>query len=148
MTLEEMVAFEEDRAELCDSIIKSIMDSGGDATPFVKCSENTRQVVEWLRELKELREKQEWTPLTMREMSEEEKQHYVDIGYSEIAEEGEIFNCSLPEDGQEVLISIGDYVMEDTFLRDDIFGCYFENADICDVDAWMPKPMPYEEENR
>lgn len=80
---------------------------------------------------------QKWIPMTTRPMTEEEMTFY-----SEWAEYGaEIFDCPLPEDGQEVLVSYGGYVCVDTFCKDD--GCYFEGVDIGDVDAWMPLPMPY-----
>ena len=82
--------------------------------------------------------KGEWIPLKTRPMTEEEATFYRDW-----AEYGaEIFDCPLPDDGQEVLISCGGYVGVDTFVKDD--GCYFEGVDIEDVDAWQPLPEPYE----
>ena len=82
-----------------------------------------------------------WIPLKIRPMTEEEM-----IFHSEWIEYGaEIFDCPLPEDGQEVLVSCGGYVCVDTFCKDDgCYGCYFEGVDIEDVDAWMPLPKPYE----
>ena len=82
-----------------------------------------------------------WIPLKIRPMTEEEM-----IFHSEWIEYGaEIFDCPLPEDGQEVLVSCGGYVCVDTFCKDDgCYGCYFEGVDIEDVDAWMPLPQPYE----
>ena len=87
----------------------------------------------------------DWIPLTKCEMTEEEKQHYIDIGCLELAEYGKILDCPLPEDGQEVLVSHGGYVCVDTFCIDD--GCYFEGVDIDDVDAWMSLPEPYKVES-
>lgn len=80
-----------------------------------------------------------WIPLKTRPMTEEEI-----IFYSEWTEYGiEIFDCPLPEDGQEVLVSCGNYVCVDTFCKDDGgYECYFEGVDIEDVDAWMPLPKP------
>jgi len=81
-----------------------------------------------------------WIPLKTRPMTEEEMTFY-----SEWAEYGaEIFDCHLPEDGQEVLVSYGGYVCIDTFCKDD--GCYFEGVEIDDVEAWMPLPEPYKAE--
>ena len=81
-----------------------------------------------------------WIPLKTRPMTEEEMTFY-----SEWAEYGaEIFDCPLPEDGQEVLVSYGGYVCIDTFCKDD--GCYFEGVEIDDVEAWMPLPEPYKVE--
>ena len=79
-----------------------------------------------------------WIPMTTRPMTEEERKHYIE--WSDV-EGAIIFDCELPEDGQEVLISSGGYVCVDTFCNDD--GCYFEGVDIDDVDAWMPKPKPF-----
>lgn len=79
-----------------------------------------------------------WIPITKRPMTEEEWEHYRE--WSDV-EGAMIFDCELPEDGQEILVSYGGYVCVDTFCRDD--GCYFEGVDIDDVDAWMPLPKPY-----
>ena len=80
-----------------------------------------------------------WIPMTTRPMTEEEREHYRE--WFDV-DEGMIFDCELPEDGQEVLVSYGGYVCVDTFCKDD--GCYFEGVDIDDVEAWMPLPKPYE----
>ncbi len=80
-----------------------------------------------------------WIPLTKRPMTDEEREHYRE--WSDV-EGAMIFDCPLPEDGQEVLVSHGRYVCVDVFCNDD--GCYFEGVDIDDVDAWMPLPKPYE----
>ena len=79
-----------------------------------------------------------WIPLTKRPMTDEEREYYRE--WSDI-DGAMIFDCPLPEDGQEVLVSYGGYVMVDTFCKDD--GCYFEGVDIDDVEAWMPLPEPY-----
>lgn len=79
-----------------------------------------------------------WIPLTKRPMTDEEREDYRE--WSDI-KGAMIFDCPLPEDGQEVLVSYGGYVMVDTFCKDD--GCYFEGVDIDDVQAWMPLPEPY-----
>ena len=83
-----------------------------------------------------------WIPMTARPMTEEEREHYRE--WSDV-DEAMIFDCELPEDGQEVLVSYGGYVCVDTFCKDD--GCYFEGVDIDDVDAWMPLPEPYKAES-
>lgn len=46
----------------------------------------------------------------------------------------------LPLNRQEVLVSIGEFVSEDVF-DEDFYN--FENNDIENVDAWMPKPKSY-----
>ena len=57
-----------------------------------------------------------------------------------------IFNCPLPEDGQEVLVSHGGYVYIDTFCEDDGW-CDFEGVNIDNVEAWMPLTEPYRAES-
>ena len=75
-------------------------------------------------------------------MTDEEREYYKE--WSDVEEGAMIFDCPLPEDGQEVLVSYGGYVCVDTFCKDD--GCYFEGVDIDDVDAWMPLPLPWKGE--
>ena len=84
-----------------------------------------------------------WIPLTTRPMTEEEMEYYRE--WSDV-EGAMIFDCPLPEDGQEVLVSYDGYVCVDTFCKAD--GCYFEGVEIYDVDAWMPLPKPYEPQER
>ena len=89
----------------------------------------------------------EWIPITYRPMTEEEEKEFcVKWGI----EEGSLddwdkrfFNCHLPDDGQEILISVGRYVHEDICSWDE--GCcgLENNGDWDGVDAWMPKPEPY-----
>lgn len=78
-----------------------------------------------------------WIPIKTRPMTEEEKE---EIGH----EYAYMYDCSLPDDGQDVLITdcCGN-VEVDTFCRD-YEGCYFEyNCDDDEVIAWMPLPQPY-----
>ena len=102
---------------------------------------------EYTDEIIKALEQEQWIPFTIRNMDEEEKQHYINIDKLEIAEYGEIFNCPLPDDGEEVLVSKGDYVFTDIFVNDGDDGCYFEGTDIEDVEAWMPLPKSYKAES-
>lgn len=86
----------------------------------------------------------DWIPLTTRSMTDDEKEHYTDIERTDVAENGEIFDCPLPNDSQEVLVSHGGYVYIDTFYNDCDDGCYFESLNIDEVDAWMPLPVAFE----
>ena len=85
---------------------------------------------------------QKWIPVTTRPMTEEEKESHRE--QLEYVDDAMIFNCPLPDDGQEVLITVYGETELDTFYNDAIDGCYFENRDIEDVRAWMPLPKPYE----
>lgn len=84
-----------------------------------------------------------WIPLKTRPMTEEECTYYRDLSEYE----AELFDCPLPDDGQEVLVSWGGNVCIDTFVHDDSDGCYFEGVEIDDVEAWMPLPEPYKAES-
>lgn len=78
--------------------------------------------------------KAEWIPFKKRPLTDEEKQEYPDWTY--------IFDCPLPDDEEEILLSNGKYVWTDTFINDG--ECYLDGGD--DIDegmAWMPLPKPY-----
>ena len=83
-----------------------------------------------------------WIPIKTRPMTEEEKEYY-----SEYLFEGNglIYECPLPDDGQEVLItSKYGNVDKTTFYTD--CGNYFENyEDYDEVIAWQPLPEPFKE---
>lgn len=96
-----------------------------------------------MKRCKEYKEENKWIPLTKRPMTDEERGYYKE--WSGI--EGEmIFDCPLPEDGQEVLVSHGGYVYVDAFCEDDGW-CDFEGVNIDNVEAWMPLPEPYRAES-
>ena len=78
---------------------------------------------------------QGWIPFTRRPMTEEEQKDYPNCTF--------IFDCVLPDDGDEILVSNGRFVWMDEFC-DDIDGCYLDGGDDIDEDmAWMPLPEPY-----
>ena len=78
---------------------------------------------------------QGWIPFKTRPLTDEEKQEYPDWTY--------IFDCPLPDDEEEILLSNGKYVWTDTFINDG--ECYLDGGDdIDDGMAWMPLPKPYE----
>ena len=102
------------------------------------CVEPTLTDKLWLDAMEaaiEALEQTEWIPITYRDADEDEQ------------EDGVIYmlTCPLPEEGEEVLVSIGKYMRLDTMCYGD--GWYFDNyGDIKDVDAWMPLPKPYRSE--
>ena len=74
-------------------------------------------------------------------MTEEEKDFY-----SEYLFEGNglIYECPLPDDGQEVLITSNYGSVDKTTFYTDC-GNYFENyEDYDEVIAWKPLPEPYQ----
>lgn len=79
-----------------------------------------------------------WIPIKIRPMTSEECEDYgCDDGY--------IYDCPLPDNGDEVLISTKWGVEKTTFYTDDgyYFECYEDDGDVI---AWMPLPEPYKEE--
>ena len=89
-----------------------------------------------------------WTPIKIRPLTEEEKEYYESLGWPN----GYLdctYDCSLPDDGQEILVTTRFGSVElDTFCRDSNDGCYFEfYCDIEDVVAWMPLPKAYQKES-
>lgn len=87
------------------------------------------------------RPKGEWIPIEVRPLTEEEKEYYAEHEYP--VDFMMMYDCQMPDDGQEVLITTSaGYVTTDTYYIDE--GGYFENyCDEGDVKAWMPKPEPY-----
>lgn len=85
--------------------------------------------------------KGEWIPITYRPMTEEEKEHYSEQIGCDKEDLDVMFNCRLPDDGEEVLITVFGEVETDIFYRDGDWYS-FENRDIEDVRAWMPLPEP------
>lgn len=80
-------------------------------------------------------EQTRWIPIIERPLTDEERKEYG-------AEIGFMYDCVLPEDSQDVLISTPYGVRQTTFYKD--YGCYFENyEDEGDVVAWMPLPESY-----
>lgn len=81
-----------------------------------------------------------WIPVKTRPMTGEEKEYYSKYHFEG---NGMIYECHLPDDGQEVLItSKYGNVEKTTFWTDD--GNYFENyEDYDEVIAWQPCPESY-----
>lgn len=82
---------------------------------------------------------QSWTPIELREPTQEEKEEYLTAHGEELCY---IVESRMPEDGQEVFVSHGNCVTHDIFLEE---FWNFENLDIENVEAWMPLPQPYED---
>lgn len=84
-------------------------------------------------------EQTKWIPLSERPITDEERKEYG-------AEIGFVYDCELPEDSQDVLVTTPYGVRQTTFYTD--YGCYFENyEDEGDVIAWQPLSEPYKAES-
>ena len=98
-------------------------------------AEAKQMAIEALNALPSAEAVQEWIPFTRRPMTEEEQEDYPNCTF--------MFDCVLPDDGDEILVSNGRFVWMDTFCND-IDGCYLDGGDDIDEDmAWMPLPEPY-----
>lgn len=89
---------------------------------------------------------EDWIPIKMRPGTDEEYEEFSQYGDCP-REDFRVFECQLPDDDQEVLVTTrwGD-VCIDIWHRD-VDCCYFENnSDDDDVIAWMPKPEGYKSE--
>ena len=89
----------------------------------------------------------EWIPIKMRPGTDEEYEEFCKYGDCP-REDFRVFECPLPDDDQEVLVTTrwGD-ICVDIWHRD-VDCCYFENnCDDDDVIAWMPLPEAYTEKD-
>lgn len=108
--------------------------SRADAICEVLVNDGIDNIVDRIKELPSAEAVQGWIPFTRRPMTEEEQEDYPDCTF--------MFDCVLPDDGDEILVSNGRFVWMDTFCNDD--GCYLDGGDDIDEDmAWMPLPKPY-----
>ena len=96
----------------------------------------------------------EWIPIKFRPLTKDERiafaKHY-GIEYCDTENE-KAFDCLMPEDGQEILVSRSWGVAEDVADNDIdgegfiVYGLY-ANGDWEGIDAWMPKPETYKVES-
>lgn len=95
--------------------------------------------------------KNQWIPIKYRPLTPEERiefAEYYGIEYCDTVSE-KAFDCHMPEDGQEILISGSCGVSID--IADNDIDCGFivygleGNGDWEGIDAWMPLPEPYKE---
>lgn len=91
-------------------------------------------------------EKKVWNPIKMRTGTDEEYEEFCKYGDCP-KEDFRIFECQMPDDDQEVLITTrwGD-VCTDIWHSEIDCSWFEDHEDIDDVIAWMPKPERYQEE--
>lgn len=103
--------------------------------------------------LEALGKEPKWIPVKFRQMDEEEKQSikpYLEEHYGYTLDESDciLFDCPMPDDGQEVWVcSKCGNVWQDSCVIDEGIGLE-ENGDWEDIVAWMPfnRPEPYKGE--
>ena len=104
--------------------------------------EEVKNYDEFVKIVKDTLSKEKWIKVETRPMTEEEYEYY-DPFYP--IEDAFVYKCTLPEDGQEVLIQTKYGIALTTFYVEE--GSYFENyEDEGDVIAWKPLPNEYEGE--
>ena len=84
---------------------------------------------------------QRWIPIKWHDCTDEEREEY---GFAE--EIVAVFDCEMPKDKQEILVTTSHgYVEQDVCYIDDGFSLDSGYDWIEDITAWMPKPAPYKE---
>lgn len=82
-----------------------------------------------------------WIPVKYHQISEKEREEESisnDIQY--------MFDCKMPDDGQEILVTNGETTWRDTSFID-CDGYYLDsNYDWIEITAWQPLPEPYKED--
>ena len=112
-------------------------------------TEKDKLINELRRENEELRkqlESMKWVPIKLRPMDSEERAYYEEQYGPLTEEEAMTFDCPMPEDGEEILISTKFGVTTDRCLED--YGLFLEDGDWDNVDAWMPMPERYKGANK
>lgn len=90
----------------------------------------------------------EWIPITFRQANEDEYKEFIERFEDIPREECKVYDCRMPDDGQEVLITTSwGAVCEDTYHTDDDLAGFEDHDDPDDVIAWMPKPEAYKKED-
>lgn len=95
-----------------------------------------------LENLPSAQPEQRWIPFKTRPSTGEEKEEH--------SEWDSILDCKLPDDGQQILVSVSvrghERVQYDEFYTDD--GCYLDSGyEIgTEATAWMPLPKPWKGE--
>lgn len=93
-----------------------------------------------------LEQEPRWIPVKTRKLTDAEEQDMLENSAYYF---NYMFDCLLPEDGEEVLITTSKgEVTTTTFYDEGLDGCYFEfYEDDGDVIAWMSKPKSYKAES-
>lgn len=107
----------------------------------------TKMVCDRIKALPSVQPEPRWIPVKTRPMTEEERQEWSEaLDYDIEYEDAVIFDCKMPEDGQEILVSYRKWInMDKCEIDDGVYGLE-GMGDWGDVIAWMPLPEPYREE--
>ena len=109
-------------------------------------SELVKAIQTCIRLVDEIEDKQQWIPIKTRPMTEDERQYFEEqVGVEFSDDDAVFFDCPMPDDGQEILVSYRKWICMDKCEID--CGCYGleGNGDWDGVVAWMPLPDLYKE---
>ena len=108
-----------------------------------------KAAIDAIKNLPSAQPERKWIPVKFRPMDSEEREYWEDELGMELADEDAVmFDCPMPEDGQEILVSYRKWISMDKCELAD--GCYGleGNGDWDGVVAWMPLPEPYKGEEK
>lgn len=89
-----------------------------------------------------------WHKITTRPLNDDEKEWYAEQGYEPYEMPEFIYDCEMPEDGQEILIATPWGTDKDTCSNDAEYGIGLEcHDDFDNVYAWAELPKYEEEED-
>lgn len=110
------------------------------------CYDFQDKCVDCLDDVPSAQPEQRWTPVKMRPMDSEEREYWEDqLGEKIEDEDAVMFDCPMPDDGQEILVSYRKWInMDKCEIDGGLYGLE-GNGDWEDVIAWMPSPEPYVE---
>ena len=105
------------------------------------------RVKQWLDHLKDTEPiESRWIPIKTRPMTEEERAYFNEQWefFDKMTEDEMImFDCEMPEDGQDIIVCSERYAWRDT-CENDVYGFSLEECgDWSEIKAWMPFPEPY-----
>ena len=142
--------------DVCDAILSEcgchydsevedeVYDDIHEVSTILKCNKAIRKS---LMDLLSAHPEQQWIPVKFRPMDSEEREYWEEQFGEELADEDAVmFDCQMPKDGQEILVSYRKWISMDKCEIDG--GCYGleGNGDWEGVVAWMPSPEPYRNE--
>ena len=146
MTLDEAIKHAEEVAEEAEQDCEfGFGNRFIDRTEGLECAAEHKQLAEWLKDYKQLKEQTLWIPIKYHEATEQEIKengYPFDVCY--------ILENPMPSDEQDILVTIKTkknnlYVVKDVCYFDDGFHLDSGYDWLTDVVAWMPLPEPYKE---
>jgi hypothetical protein len=132
MTLDEAIIHAEEvaqgQSELYDCYLQH-GEQGEHVESYKKCASDHRQLAEWLKDYKRLKEQAKWIPVSER-LPEENGQYLITVKYKHV---NDSYEDVYAEHGEW---SDGRWDM-----------CFGHCGEVEDIIAWMPLPQPYKAES-